>query len=595
MSDATPESAAGQPAPQPARKRRRVWPWMVGGFGVVVVGVGALFTWDAKTMLDSSDALTAHATAAKEAVSNRDASALAAEVDGLEESARAFADATSGFHWSLAARMPWVSDQVRPLMAAGDAVDAMATEALAPLAQMDSLDALAVPGFENGRIDPYVLEPYREPLAAAVGALDAQSAALGDVSLAHTVDQVATPFLDLREQVDELSGLVGSAHAAAELLPSMLGGEGERTYLVMVQNNAEPRASGGIPGAIIEIAVQDGRIELGDFRPASSLVKYDGVGGLSTDEARIFGDQMQMFPQDVNFTPEFPRAAELMTRFWTAGGGDEVDGVVSIDPIALGWMLEGAAPVAVGPFEITSDNLADVMLSDAYFEYANPADQDDFFARASAALFGEITSGRGSAVQGVERAIDAGRLMVWSSAAHEQDLLQPTRIAGAFLEREGTVGVFVNDGSGSKIGYYIDAEATVTDRMCADGSIAGQTISITYTHTFDGDAESLPEYVAGEGIFVPLAEFHANVLVYPAVGTGITRATLDGDKIKVRPEHQAGRTLATARIELAPGASTTLQFEVDAHVDGVLPPEYVQTPGPREVAIERLAEGATGC
>ncbi|WP_062521711.1 DUF4012 domain-containing protein [Demequina silvatica] len=596
MSDATPEPAASQPEPQPTRKRRRVWPWVAGGCGIVVVGVGALFAWNAKTMLDSSEALTAHATAAKQAVSNRDAAALAAEVDSLEESARAFAGATSGPHWWLAAHTPWVADQVRPLMAAGDAVDAMATQALAPLAEMDSLDALAVPGFEDGRIDPYVLEPYREPLAQAADALDAQSAVLGNVSLANTIDRVATPFLDLREQVDSLAGLVGSAHVAAELLPSMLGGEGERTYLVMVQNNAEPRATGGISGAIIEITVDDGGVSMGDYRSAGSLEQPSGVGGLTKDEKRIFGDQMEIFPQDVNFTPEFPRSAELMTRFWAAGGGDEVDGVISVDSVALGWMLEGSDPVAVGPFEITGANLADTMLRDSYLEYPDPRDQDAFFGRASAELFGRIVSGDGAVLDGVERAIDAGRFMVWSADEAEQDLLVSTPISGGYLERDDAVGVFVNDGTGSKIGYYVDTAATVTDLMCPDGSIAGQEVEVAFTHAFDGDLEALPEYVSGGGIYVSLGEFHANVLIYPAVGTGVTGVTLDGKKAKVRPEHEEGRAMATARIEIAPGETATLRYTIAANERGVLPPAYVQTPGAQETVVKRdTAAASEGC
>ncbi len=546
-------------------------------------------------MLRSADALTSHATAAKNAVSDRDAAALAAEVGGLESAAREFAEATTGPHWWLAAHTPWVSDQARPLIAAGKAVDAMASDALAPLAEMESLDALAVPSFENGRIDPYVLEPYREPLARAAGALEAQNEALAEVSLLNTVDQVATPFLDLRSRLADLSDLVGSAHVAAELLPSMLGADGERTYLVMVQNNAEPRATGGIPGAVIEVTLYDGRVDLGEYRAAGDLQQDAGVGGLTKDELRIFGDQMEIFAQDVNFTPEFPRSAELMTRFWTVGGGDAVDGVVSVDPVALGWMLEGIDPVAVGPFEITGENLADTMLRDSYVAYPNGADQDAFFARASAELFGRIVSGKGTVLDGVERAIDAGRFMVWSADEAEQALLVTTPISGGFLERDATAGVFVNDGSGSKIGYYIDTATTVTDLMCADGSIAGQEIDVSFVHTFSGDLNDLPEYVRG-GIYVPEGEFHANVLVYPAVGTGVTTVTLDGKKTKVSPQQHAGRAMATARIALEPGQTATLRYEISASERGVLPPEYVQTPGAREPGVERLQKAATsGC
>lgn len=48
----------------------------------------------------------------------------------------------------------------------------------------------------------------------------------------------------------------------------MLGGDGPRHYLLMFQNNAEERASGGNPASMAMITVDDGRVTLG--RQASS-------------------------------------------------------------------------------------------------------------------------------------------------------------------------------------------------------------------------------------------------------------------------------------------------------------------------------------
>ncbi|WP_062387935.1 DUF4012 domain-containing protein [Demequina iriomotensis] len=569
---------------------RRVWPWVVAGaVGVAMIGAAA-FVWDGLQLLHSKDALTENAAAAKDALTDGDPQALTVAVDDLETAARDFAGATDGPHWWIASQIPWVKDQARPLVAAGRAVEALAADALAPLAAMDNLDALAVPGFEDGRIDPYTLEPYRAALAQASMTLEAQDDALAAVDLSRTRDEVAEPFQDLRAQLATVGDLVEGGHVAAELLPTMLGGEGARTYLVMVQNNAEPRATGGIPGAVISLAVDDGRMEMSTYSSAGPLTKPEGVGGLTDDEARIFGDLMEIYPQDVTFTPEYPRAAEQMTRFWAAEYGTEVDGVISVDPVALGWMLEGADPVEVGPFSITGDNLAQVMLNESYLEYPDPQDQDAFFGRASSELFGRIVSGDGTALEGVERSIEAGRFMVWSAHEDEQDLLDRTAIAGAFLERDDAVGVFVNDGSESKIGYYVDVETTLTNRMCTDGSLAGQTVDVTLTHTFDGDVSALPWYVSGGGNKVPEGEFAGNVLVFPAVGTGVTNLTVDGGTSGLAPEILDGRAMSEVWVELAPGQTRTLSYEVDALASGLLASDLVVTPGAKPNVYATRAE-----
>ena len=59
----------------------------------------------------------------------------------------------------------------------------------------------------------------------------------------------ASPVRELQTKIAEADALADRASIAVRLLPGMLGGDGERRYLFVFQNNAEIRATGGIPGA----------------------------------------------------------------------------------------------------------------------------------------------------------------------------------------------------------------------------------------------------------------------------------------------------------------------------------------------------------
>ncbi|WP_228372903.1 DUF4012 domain-containing protein [Demequina subtropica] len=561
--------------------RRRVWPWLVTGIIVAILVWAVALAWDALALAGAARDVDQHATAAQQALSDRNPEALSAEVEALQQSARDLAGATDGPHWWIAARLPWVKNQAEPIVAVGEAATVLADDVLEPLSQPGVMDALDVPAFDGGRIDPHLFDAAAAPLQQADDALSAQQDALAALDLVSTTEFIATRVVDLRTQMRTLGDPVHGGRVATELLPAMLGADGPRTYLVMVQNNAEPRATGGIPGAILDLTVDDGRFELGDYVAASQLVDRDGVGGLTDDEARIFTDRMQIFPQDVTFTPEYPRAAEMLTRFWEADGRDPVDGVVSVDPVALGWMLKGAEPVKVGDFTLRSGNAARILLNEAYLEYPEPKEQDRFFAEASAALFASIVSGEATALGGVERAVRDGRLRVWSADAGEQGALASTDIGGAFLEKDDAVGVFINDGSGAKIGYYIDTETSVTDHMCTDGTLGGQTVTLTLTHTFDGEVSDLPGWVTGNGKSVDKGDFAANILLYPAAGTVITEVRRDGEKVDVTPEVHEGRSMVEARVEISPGASAEFQFDIGTEVNGLLSPTLISTPGPK--------------
>ncbi|WP_062304426.1 DUF4012 domain-containing protein [Demequina subtropica] len=577
------------------RPRRRRWPWIVTGVLVVaLLTFGGFLARDGWRLLQASDGLSAHGAAARAALGARDIEALRTETAALTADAHTFRDATSGPHWWIAAHLPWVGDQAVPLMVTGQVVGELADDALGPLAELDDLEALGGPAFEEGRVDPFVLEPYRETLAAAASSLAAQGAALADVDVSRTVDVLRDQFADLEDQVGTLSDLVAGAHTAAELLPTMLGGAGERHYVVVVQNNAEPRATGGIPGAFIELTVDDGRIALGSFVAARDLVEKTGAVDLTEDELRVFTDRLGIYPQDANFTPEFPRTAQIVSQMWTAKTGDVLDGVLSIDPVALGWILEGAPAVTVDGVEIGAETIAPVVLNEAYSRFESPTRQDAFFVSASAALFDQAASGGAVSLAGVERAIDARRFLVWSADEAEQALLETEPISGAFLD-EGAVGVFLNDGSGSKMGYYVDTEVAITDLVCASGDVVAQAVGVTVTNTFDGDVASLPAYVSGGGVYVPAGQFQANLLVYPATGMRTTAVSRGGVAEPVAQDQQDGRALTIARVVLDPGESITLTYQLGASEGAVAPPAMVATPGAREAVPTRMEVHTGSC
>ncbi len=55
------------------------------------------------------------------------------------------------------------------------------------------------------------------------------------------------------DRLAKVSLTTATAARAVRLLPPMLGADGPREYLLLVQNNAEQRATGGIPGSVVQL------------------------------------------------------------------------------------------------------------------------------------------------------------------------------------------------------------------------------------------------------------------------------------------------------------------------------------------------------
>ena len=546
--------------------------WVVRSLGIgvgilMVLGVSA-FAWDGVQIRAAARELEVHAAGAKQALTDQDTAALVAEVAAVDAAARQFAEHTSGPHWAVAGSIPWVKDQTLPLERAGDVVLALSEGTLVPLSKLDGLDAVGAVSLEGERIDPTALDPFRETLTSALVVVDEQLLALAVVDLSHTVDAVRAPLIGLKADLRSLREIVEGGAVASQLLPPMLGADGPRTYVVAVQNNAEPRSTGGIPGALLGLTVDDGRFAIASYVAADQL--YDGrdVAPLTDDELALYTSRMAQYPQDTNFSPDYPRTAALLAAFWERETGTAPDGVISIDPVALGYMLSDMEPLDVNGVRLTGANLSEVLLRDSYLLFPDPDQQDVFFAAASRALFARIfESDSQSVFAGMERASGEHRLMVWSARPEEQGLLEDTGIAGDFLARRDSLGIFLNDGSGSKIGYYVEPHYAVVNRVCPEGKLAGSTVTVTLTQTFAGDVDALPQYVSGDGVYVPFGEFHANLVLYPPVGMGVSSFTRDGTPDGVNPGLHDGRTVAQVRVSLKPGESTTLRFDLTPFAD----------------------------
>ncbi len=100
------------------------------------------------------------------------------------------------------------------------------------------------------------------------------------------------PVSTIQTKIDDAKSAADSANLAAKLLPDMLGQKGTRRYLLLVQNNAEIRSTGGIPGSFAILKAKNGKLSMGfqgsyqdlkQFTQASRADDQERGQGLSPD------------------------------------------------------------------------------------------------------------------------------------------------------------------------------------------------------------------------------------------------------------------------------------------------------------------------
>ncbi|HWM72759.1 MAG TPA: DUF4012 domain-containing protein, partial [Nocardioides sp.] len=387
------------------------------------------------------------------------------------------------------------------------------------------------------------------------------------------------------------------AQGAMEVLPGMVGADGPRDYLLVFQNNAEIRATGGMPGSWAHINAANGKLVMARQGTASQFGQRPTPLPISDAEMEVYNEQLGTYFQDAGFTPDFPRAADLMAARWEEElPGPGLDGVISLDPVAMSYILEGTGPVKVDDRRLTSDNVVDELLNRPYREL-EPVAQDALFQDAARAIFEASTGDLEDPVEfvrGLSRAADEGRFLVAAFDDAERERLAGTSVAGELTTDDGTtphVDIGLNDGTGSKMSYYLRYFTEIRTESCITGT-QRLTGSMTLSQSIPADeAAQLPESVTGTGQFgTEQGSQLVLIRIYgPNAGT-VEDVRFNGRRIDASTVQLDGRPVATLVALLGRASDVVINWsmqtgpEQSGDVELGMTPSVV--PGNNDASIE---------
>lgn len=483
---------------------------------------------------------------------------ISGAVDDLVDHSAAARSLTDDIIWRGAEVLPWVGPQLQAVGTLAEGVDVLAQDVLLPLSSV--VQGGGVEAFlpKDGRIPLEMLEEIAVVAPSAHLAADRVTTLLDDVDTAPLLGLLRREFERAEQSVATVQELVAVVDTAGRLLPPMLGADGPRDYLVVVQNNAELRSLGGMPGALSHLRADDGRLTLVEQFTARDFAVDDPVGGLSPELADLYQGPDRVISA-VTAIPEFATSAGLIQRYWTAVKGAPLDGVITLDPVALSYLLRATGPLTLPDGTTLGETSAvPALLHEVYLDRP-AAQQDALFAAAAAEMFAVVTAGRfdGSIlVAALGQAVDEHRLMLWSADEELQRTLEESGLSGS-LPGPGEFGVYLNDGTGSKMDYFLDATAEI-DFDASDPTRAELVLRLT--NDAPADVASLPAGVTGGGNYgVPPGIIRTVVYLYLPQGSVASSLSAEGFSPFRRGTH-AGHEVLVTWVDLAPGASAVARI-----------------------------------
>ncbi len=235
--------------------------WLLGAT-VILLALAAYSLWSATAT--RADLLSARSSGERlqGAIAAEDSAEANRTLSLMQTSFSDAHDRTDGFLWGLASHLPVVGDDVNAVRVVAAVGDDLSEGTLAELvAESDTrLRDRLVP--RQGRIDIGAVEAVAPLVGRAHRNLNEAAGRLGAVDSVSLTRWVRPSFDALVRKLKDTDAALAAADRAVRVLPTMLGKDGPRSYLVLFGNNAEIRATGGLPGAFSVVKADQGRLSL---------------------------------------------------------------------------------------------------------------------------------------------------------------------------------------------------------------------------------------------------------------------------------------------------------------------------------------------
>lgn len=177
--------------------------------------------------------------------------------------------------------------------------------------------------------------------------------------------KIPAPILQNLETINPLVKLLTST---VDVMPDILGMEGERAYLILFQNNLELRPGGGFIGSYGIAKLNKGKItefSVHDVYDADEKLR----GHVEPPFAiRRYLSQKHWYLRDSNFSLDFPESAKAASDFMLAEIEQKINGVIAVDVSFVRNILHATGPVFVRDYGETVSEQNLYLLAQKYPE-----------------------------------------------------------------------------------------------------------------------------------------------------------------------------------------------------------------------------------
>lgn len=301
----------------------------------------------------------------------------------------------------------------------------------------------------------------------------------------------AKDFLAAREKLDFWLKELSPIGAVLTDLPAFLGERVPRKYLILFQNSAEIRPTGGFIGSVGILSLNDGYVT--DFQ-IKDIYEIDGQLSTEIPPPAGFGIITNSWGlRDANWHPNFPTSARVAAWFFEEAGFGTVDGVFAVNASLLSSLVTEVGRLKLKNFEVSGAEILPVLsllIESKQLGVENPKQ-----------ILGEVWEVLREKLSRIPLP-NLGKILLaarenkavqfWSEVPELADLPARLGLAGALQEAEGDyLAVTHTSLSGNKSDAFMRSELTHATEISLSGTVQNR-LTLRREHLFQAqDADFL--------------------------------------------------------------------------------------------------------
>ena len=328
-------------------------------------------------------------------------------------------------------------------------------------------------------------------LEQASDKINAASQNLNQVSDDVLPQPMQAKLTSARTAVAKLQNILQETQDKIPVIMKMLGQRYLHRYLILLQNDAEARPTGGFIGSYLIVDVNDGYVINTEFHDV-----YQTDGQLQEnipapeDIAKITNNWRM---RDSNYSPDFAVSAEKAAWFLQKEKGPSVDSVIALNQSFIAKLFDVTGPVQLDGLKapLTKDNYQTIISYLVESKTAGESDPKKILRSFIPAFQKQLLASKniGQIIKFIIQGLNDRDILLYSRDEDIENLFDELGFSGRVIRTkpsEDFLQVITTSVGGNKSDLYIQQAIQHTTIITKDGTVNDE-VTITRKHTWTSD------------------------------------------------------------------------------------------------------------